>query len=775
MSEPTEQPGFFYKTAEFLVDRRLPLFVLLVAMVIGSLYFAPNVRVDNSLELWFLESDPTLTAYREFKKIYGNDEVILALIDCGAKEGIFSLGHLKNVFRASREIEGDTANFKRVLSIGLAPYIGLKDGNELIVEDLMTGEPKTSEEGEVVKQRFLDDPFKIKLLSDPTQRYAILIAEPTASSEMDQKRPEIIKSVRDKLRGFSYKLAGMGVMYDELNQISMRDGALFITVSYLVIVVVSFLLYRSWIFTLLVIKVMVLGGLGFMGVYGFFRQNINMVTMVLPTLMLILSVSDVTFVYNNYCYNIDKVVADKRRGLITVFSECLSPCLFTSLTNFFGFISIVTSPMLVLRGFGFFAAFATMAEYLVSMITAAFLLGLLTPRPGLVMARPFERQVNACIRQVPFHYGKILTVFLLATIFGILGIMQLHVDTYSMGFLHKNNPVRVDSDAVEKEYGNYLPLEIRLITEKDDGIKDPGFLKRLSEAHDDLEKMPEIQRAASIVDVLKKMNQVMSDGSAASYQIPDSFDKASQLLMLYGSDPDNDLEHMTDTYFKEARLTVRVPMVSAAALHRIEGMVRTYLDTKFAGTGVKIIFGGYVPLYSRLIQYLTQSQVWSFSVAMFFIFGAMSFLFRRVSAIWLGIIPNIFPIIMTLGIMGWVGIRLDIATVTIASIALGVAVDDTIHELFLFFHPSRQHLDPVESITDSLVEAGPAVVSTSIIYILGFSVLAMASIKSVIYFGVLLAIALFIALLCEVTILPALICQFKSSLMPKGGPREMPE
>ena len=149
------------------------------------------------------------------------------------------------------------------------------------------------------------------------------------------------------------------------------------------------------------------------------------------------------------------------------------------------------------------------------------------------------------------------------------------------------------------------------------------------------------------------------------------------------------------------------------------------------------------------------------------IFGTMALLLRRWEAIILGIVPNVFPIVMTLGMMGLLGINLDIATVTIASIALGIAVDDTIHELFLFYDPERAHLDPVESISETLIEAGPAVVSTSIIYALGFGALVFASIKSVILFGGLLAVTIVFGMLCEITILPALICTFRGWLHDK--------
>jgi len=762
---PHQRSPVFTACARFLVRHRTVLFVLSVLFVLACLPFATQIRIDNSLEMWFLEDDPTLTGYREFKTKYGNDEIILALVDCGGSGRIFDPEKLQALWKTSKAIEADEGNFRRVLSIGVAPYIGLQGSDTLIVEDLIEADVKTASDADQIRERFLGDPLKKKLLTDMAQRFAVLLIEPVATPEMDIRRPQMIAAVREKLQGFSFRLAGMGVMYDELNRLSIRDGLLFSMISSIVIALVIFLMYRSKPFLGIVVLVMLLGGGWFVGFYGLFRQNFNMVTIVLPTLMMILSISDVAYVYNNYCYNLDKVVEDREKGLELVFTECLSPCLFTSITNALGFWSIVTSPMAVLKGFGFFAGTACMAEYVLSMIAAAFVLGKLQPGHGMELRRPFAGVVDSWVRLMPNHYRLVMGLLVLATVFGFVGISHLKVDTYSMGFLHPTNPVRVDSDAVERDYGNYLPLEVRLMTGKTDGIKDPEFQSRLQKAHDELEAIPQVQRAASILDVLRKLNQVMSDGATASYRVPDSFNAVSQLLMMYESDPDNDLEHMTDMpNYSEARLTVRLPMVSALELRDFESRVNDRLTRIFDGTGVSLKFGGYVPLYARIINYITTSQITSIGTALFFIFLAMALLLKRLDAIWLGIIPNVFPIIMTLGMMGWLGIRLDIATVTIASIALGIAVDDTIHELFLFYEPSRRHLDPVESISDCLIEAGPAVISTSIIYALGFSALVFASIKSVILFGGLLALTIVFGMLCEITIMPALICMFRSYL-----------
>jgi predicted RND superfamily exporter protein len=508
-----------------------------------------------------------------------------------------------------------------------------------------------------------------------------------------------------------------------------------------------------------------MSGMGFLGAYGLAGMNFNMVTVVLPTLMMILSVSDVAYVYNNFCYNSAKVREDREKGLAYVFNEVLSPCLFTSLTNTCGFLALTASSLAVLRVFGAFAGFACMAEYVISMMVAVFILGFVNPEEGLTVRRPMAGLVSWWMDRMPRYYRQILVVFAIMAVVAIYGITQLTVDTYSMGFLKEENHIRKQSDKVEAVYGNYLPLEIRLLTGKRDGIKNVDFMTRLNKTHRDLEAIPGVEKAASILDVLKKLNQVWSDGTEATYVVPASDMAITQLLMQYDSDPDGDIETMVDfPEYTEARLTVRVPMVSAARLREFEIKAREVLDANYADSGITYKFGGYVPLYSRIISYVTWSQVSSFALAFVFVFAAITILFRRLKALVLVIIPNLFPVVFTMGIMGLTGIRLDIATVTIAAIALGIVVDDTIHELFLFYEPSRAKMKPVEAIVDALKESGPAVVSTSIIYSLGFLFMVFASIKSITYFGLLLSLTIFMALFCELTLLPAQICALRKFL-----------
>lgn len=762
------------KTARFIVKNRKITFFLFIFLVLAGTFFIKNIFIDNSIELWFLENDPALVSYNEFKKIYGNDEVIIAMINSG-EQGIFTPGFLNKIRQASIDIENKNSTenneIRRVLSVGKAPYIGLHGSQDLIVEDIFENTLETQLQADNVKKRFYENKLWPKILADKSLKYAVLIIEPKASKEMDEKRPKIIEFVNEKLRkhGLDYKLAGMGIMYNELNRLSLRDSAVFTMLSYVVLLLVVLILFRSRHLVMVIFVIMLVSSLTFLDVYGFFHQNFNMVTIILPTLIMILCIADVNHIFNHYCLRIPDIMKDREEGLIKVYTDVMVPSLFTSFIECLGFISIVFTPISILKTFGLFAGFSAMAEYVIILMTTPLLFGMIKPDTTIKMARPFVKLNNTFMEWTMKKCGSVNLIFLALLLVCLFGLNKLEVDTYSMGFLLNDNSVRMESDVIESVYGNYLPLEVRLIADKNDGIKEPAFLNKLVKAQTELEKLPDVSKCASFTDVIMRLNQVWTDGKPESYDIPDSSLKVSQLLMLYESDPKNDLEYMVDKKnYKEARLTVRIPMVSASNMEKVQNKVADVLNTIFDNnSNVKVVFSGYVPLYIKLLGYITWSQVTSFGSALIYIFLFIGIIFKRASALVWGIVPNVFPIVATLGVMGFLGLRLDVATVTIASITLGIATDDTIHELFRYYEHLARGKSAKESIFICMFIEGPTVISTSIVFAIGFCVLGFASIKSVIYFGLLISLSMVIAMFAEIFFLPAFIAFMTGFEKPK--------
>lgn len=317
---------------------------------------------------------------------------------------------------------------------------------------------------------------------------------------------------------------------------------------------------------------------------------------------------------------------------------------------------------------------------------------------------------------------------------------------------------------IEKNYGYYLPLEIRLIP-KSGNIKNPHFLKGLDRLHQRFKTEPDFENPTSLVQVIKQLNKVLMEEGDLAYKIPDSQEAVAQELLLYEMNSKNDLGYFTDFDYSEARFTLRIPMVSSKNMARLISRSRVLIEQEF-GDRVDILYGGYIPLYVKMMTYITQSQITSFLIAFGVIFLIMALLFKSLWVMVVGILPNVLPVAMTLGIMGWTGIYLDIATVTIAAIAIGISVDDTIHFLFMYLKTRQQGVTVRASISKTILTSGRAMTVTSLLLIFGYMVLLFANVLSVIYFGLLITLAMLSALFCDLFILPSLLIAFSGEKEP---------
>lgn len=748
------------KVADILVEKKWHLFIGLVIITLVASYFMKNLKLDNSLEVWFLKDDPTLANYNEFKEIYGNDEAIIAWVK--PDKDIYDKDFVKKIYDISIKLEKNKL-VKRVLSITKAPYLDSNKSRELIVEDMVDKDPAVSFNAEDLKKRISANPLWEKLLLNKGSSAVMLLVEPIVSNDFDIQRPEILQFVKDSLEGMNYRLAGMGVVYDELNRLSIRDSGIFTSISYLILIFALIIFIRKKSILGAATLTIIFSVLLFLGISGFFEQSFNMVSVILPSLIIILCLADIIHIYSHY----DKTPPGENR-LKRNLSYVLVPCLFTSLTTAIGFLSLSSSPMAVLKKFGIFASIGVLVAYVVTIIVCTLLLSLKEKRSASEKGESIEEKKDFIdsillkIFQVVSKYYKSIVISGVALILiGIAGITQLSVDTYSINFLLDSNKVKGDSTFIEGDYGLYLPLEVRLKPDSEYGVKDPVFLNKLSDLQARLDSIPSLEKSTSIADVVKQLNRVLTDNMDASYKIPDSNKAVAQELLLYELDENSDLNAFVDENYTEARLTVRIPMCSSKDMDKYMTTVASEIKTIFGDT-VDVKYGGYIPLYVKMMDYIIESQISSFLIAfvVIFIIMALLFKFKSFSVMLIGIVPNILPIFMTLGFMGWSGINLDIATVTIAAIAIGISVDDTIHFLFMYLKKKGEGCSVSKSIEHTLQTSGKAMIITSLLLILGYSVLVLASVKSVIFMGLLIAVTMLSALACDLFLLPALLLMF---------------
>lgn len=759
---------FIRTLAEALVERRWLFLGGVLAITFALAFFLKNLGIENSLEVWFLKNDKTLVAYNEFKRIYGNDEVILVYIN--PVKNVSRPEFIRQIYQATTTLEKHPM-VKRALSITHAPYLG-SEGDRLIVENMVKSEPDQAFDLKGFNERINSNPLFRKILFSKDGTSTAIIVEPIVTSEMDARRPELISYVKESCSGLDYRLAGTGVVYNELNGLTLKDTSLLTTLTYVILLASIFVFYRKKAImvaatgTIVIITVVVLG------VLGLFHQKLNMVSAIMPTLVLIMCLEDVIYIFSHY-YD----TPPRERDIVKTLSHVMVPCFFTSFTTAVGFFSVCTSPMKILKYFGIFAGLSVVLEYLVSIVIATFVLAQsekkgpsasegAAPMPDFYerFFQPWLRKLNGLVQT---RDKAIVAFFMVVMAVGIYGITKINVDTYTIGMLLKSNSVRQDSDRIEKDYGYYMPLEVRLIP-KSGSIKDPAFMKDLEKLQGAIDTDPAYNKSSSIADVTKQLNLVLTDGSDSSYRIPDTRETIAQELLLYEMDEKNDLWYFVDKQYTEARLALRVPMASSTDFKAAMARTENTINETFKGSATAV-FGGYAPLYVKLIEYIAETQITSFVLAFVMIFVCAAFLLRSSYYLLVIVLPNIIPIIFTLGFMGFMKINLDVATVTVASIAIGLTTDNTIHYLYYFKSRLALGSSTREAVGETLLFKGAPMFISNIILVFGFMIMVFAHVTSVIYFGLLTCLTLAVAILCDLILLPALLIAFDRS---KGLSRE---
>jgi predicted RND superfamily exporter protein len=503
-----------------------------------------------------------------------------------------------------------------------------------------------------------------------------------------------------------------------------------------------------------------LAALWLMGLYGALGHDINMVTMVLPTLMLIIGVSDCIHFLNRAVEQPPGGTRWERARAAVAFM--FWPCFMNSLTTAAGFAALSTASMPVVRDLGLFAAIGVMGAFVAALIGCS--VGLLWPRlePAPEPPALMTRAVAAVAVVATRRPGAVLIGALLLILTGALGITRLEVDTYSIDYLKAHHPVRQDSEAIEATFGNYTPLEI--VVESPGALRDPAIMGAVARWQDAMEAHPSVDWTRSPADTVRKLNQVLSDGKPESFVVPSDPSALEQALLLYESDPDSDLSSMVSSDESKLRITAGIPMVSAKAFGEI---LDDLLDLAELPPGATITPGGYLPLYVRIMEEVVASQVSSFALAFLVIFVMLALLFRSIKLSALAIPANLVPVVIILGVMGLVGIRLDVATVTVSAIMLGLIVDDTTQFLYRFRYELGRLGDHRQAVEAAIHGVGRALLSTTVVLSLGFLVLGLAQIRSVSWFGMLMSLAMVCALLGDMLMLPAMIVLFEPKIRVK--------
>lgn len=751
--------------------------MVIIALLIISLVTIPGVlklKVNNSIRIWFVEDDPYLLDFTEFEDTFGGEEfIVIALKD---DKGIINPRALTIIREMGKElVEIDGISY--VVSITDAVDVwGTADGIEVgrLVEDI----PETKEELDELKDRIFSNPLFIGTIISEDGKTTLITARLKKMALVDDDRAEIVKKTREiagkyqEEWGDKIYVAGVPILNIDLNELTLKDLLTFVPITVLLTVFTIFFTMRRWSAVFLSIGSVALSVGIVIGIYNLTGTEINMVTTMVPTLIMVIGVADSIHIINHY-FEQSRKGGTKKEILTRTIAVIGVPCLMTTVTTAVGFSALAISQMVPVRETGLFTSLGIVAAFVVTItvipIGYSFLRVPDTPLDVTKKRGVHKREggiisfVTGKFYYLARRYPYPVIVFGLALLsVSVFFITKIKVETQNMEFMHDDHPLRVSYSFIENGVGNISPCEV-VIEGEPGSAYEPTTMAEVEKFQRFLEDDPNISKTLAATDLIKRLNMAYMGNDPDEYVVPDSREGIAQLLLLYEFSPEGELGFFINFDASTLRINGRATNLNSSQCKELMEKINTYCDENLP-EGLKGHMTGIVPLYVNMVDYIVKSQIFSFSLAFVLIFFLLTVQLKSIRLGLISIIPNIIPIAMTMGAMGLFGINLDTATVMISTVAIGIAVDDTIHFLNRFKLEFKRTGSYEESVETSLHTSGRAIISTSIILFFGFWTLLFGSFKPTNYFGFLSGITMLTALVGDLLILPAVILVLKPKI-----------
>ena len=731
----------------------LSLFFLLMFTVLPSSLLL-KLNIDNSPTVYFPDDEPAVVLDRELRERFPNDQVFVLLFEGVA---LFSDGFLNAYNDLGRTLLSQDA-IDDVVSLTTQDHIaGTQD--EFIVERLIDVGKFDESRPLQRRERVLEDRFSRDALAslDGSAVAMVVIPNETGNSiERLALEGQILGAVEDaNLHGYLTAIAGQ-IPVDVAQLRSMlRDNMIFIPATVTIGLAMIWWLFRRWLAVMLAGAAIGVVVNSTMAIYVLLNQPFTLVSSIIPPLLSALTVAALVHLFNALFLTSKYGLTGTERVKHAV-NQVNRPALFAALTTAAGLASLSTSPIVPIKAFGLISAVGTLFIYLVVFHVLPNIVARWDKSPWAHVrgsAYLVDRVVSLLYR-TGLRYP--LPVIGLSCILLAIGVPQLGkvvVETNFQEFFDHQHEVRQDTRRIDDKLVGTMPLAVIFNSERREGLKDPAALVLIRDFQRWLNEQPEVDRHFSLVDFIEEMHWAFNAEKPEFRTLPENQLLISQYLLIYDGE---DIYDFVDRDFQHSQVMLNLNVHSANEISALLDRIRDYLSTE-VGDQIYWEIAGNGRLFADMEDLLVSGQVYSLWGALILIFVFLLFLLRSAGAATLCMLPNLSPILLIFIIMGTFGIWLDMATAMIASVAIGIAVDDTIHVYHGFHRRIAQGLSPVLAMARTYRSAGRAVVTTTFILSAQFLILILSDFVPTRNFGFLTAIGLVTALLFDLLLLPALL------------------
>ncbi|MBA6157266.1 MMPL family transporter [Tenacibaculum sp. S7007] len=768
---------FWTKIAGFILRNRY-LVLITIAVITGLLVTQIKYMRFSYTEANLLPANHEVNIeYNKFLEIFGEEGNLIIL---GVKDTtIFTpqkFNHWNSLvksFDSLPEID---------FSVSIADVKQLKADRKtrkFIVEPLFKELPKTNEEVLKIKEQLFDKlPFYENLLYNDkgTLQTAIylnkdIVNTPTRANFINQILIPKIKAF-EKDNGMDIRVSGMPYIRTLNSQNITNEMGIFVVGALLITAIIFFFFFRSFRATFITLLVVCIGVVWALGFIGWFRYEITVLSALIPPLIIVIGVPNAVFLINKYQQEIKKH-GNQAKSLQRVISKIGNATLMTNITTASGFATFVFVKSQLLREFGILASVNIISIFILALLIIPILYSFM-PLPEKKHLNHLEKKwmgnvVSWMERMVKKQRISIYITTVVVIILSMIGLFQIRVSGSLIEDMPKGMQFYKDIKFFETEFGGIMPLEILIDTKREKGVMKLSTLKKMEKLNETIESFPELSKPISVTNLVKYSKQAYYKGNPKYYQLPTSQEKAHIFAYTKNSDSNAGmLNNFVDSTGRYARITTFMKDIGTDKMDIIQDRLQAVIKKQFPEERFNVSLTGKALVFLKGTNYLIKNLVISLSLAILLISIFMAWMFRSYKMIFISLIPNMLPLLITAGLMGFFDIPIKPSTILVFSIAFGISVDDTIH----FLAKYRQELlannwKIKPAVYSALQETGVSMFYTSIVLFFGFLVFTVSSFGGTIALGGLVSVTLLLAMVSNLLLLPSLLLSFEKKIANK--------
>ena len=780
-----------------IIERPKLILAILLACLICFGYYSKNFRLDASSETLLLEGDPDLKYLNEISERYGAKDFLI--LTYTPNEEMISSNSIKNLENLKIDIE----NLKWVHSVITILDVPLLSSTDRPLVDRIQNY-ETLKSKDVDKKRgfneILNSPvFKNFVISEDGKTSGIIVYLKNNKEDKEFKNKKKLEEYKDKLKKQNHKniieirkiikknsqqskihLGGIPMIADDMMTFIKNDIVVFGIGVLLFIIATLWFVFRKLIWIIVPISSCFFSVVIMMGFLGILGWKVTVISSNFIALMLILTMAMNIHMSTRFLQLRNQFPKLKNSKIILMTSKKMFwPILYTVLTTVCAFLSLIFSGIKPIIDFGWMMTFGLITSFIITFTLLPTLLNLINQNK-MTLEKKKVSKITSFFASTSIKNKKIIFVSTFVTIFlSVIGISKLEVENSFINYFSKNTEIYKGMKLIDEKLGGTTPLEIIIKFPLDETNKDETKTEDENDWEDENEnndkywftkdKIIKIKKVHDYLDSLDSVGKVLSFASIIEVATQLNNNKPLGTLemgVLYSKIPDNIKKEIVDPYISikdsEARVNIRIKD-SKEDLKRNDliNKINRDLQVKLGLKKDEFKLGGVLILFNNLLQSLFKSQILTLGFVMGGIFIMFLILFRNIKLSLIGVVPNFIAAFFILGIIGLAEIPLDMMTITIAAITIGIAVDNSIHYIYRFkeeFLKSKNYNNTMK-VCHSTV--GRAILNTSITIVFGFSILVLSNFIPTIYFGIFTGIAMLLAMVSVLTLLPSLLLIFK--------------